>query len=313
MDYIDATTTGTLSPHILPSTLHLPFSSEDTLHSYEYLPVHVLITNKQFLQLINIPIQDQSQHFPSTKFSLWVDIPHGNITAHYDVNTLYLRITQDENHGSGNFTSQFRFCQEVNGQFCNIPTPFQPLVNPPSCITALYAKKTASISHRCSLQVRKSSDVSMPSQLAPNVWILTTAPSAVTTTITLICPGETMIFIKVKKPVHVLQLPTACCATSPHFHLPPRYETTYSEVNISLDMANLHMINISSLDLCIQQHLEKHQNESQLQHLASIPSVPIGQLYSHMAKGIQHITPFSPEESTGDTDSIWTLFSHIGV
>ena len=53
--------------------------------------------------------------------------------------------------------------------------------------------------------------------------------------------------------------------------------------------------------------------QSQLQHLASIPSVPVGQLYSHMAKGIQHITPFSPEESTGDTDLIWTLFSHMGV
>ena len=78
-------------------------------------------------------------------------------------------------------------------------------------------------------------------------------------------------------------------------------------------MANLYMINISSLDFCIWQHLEKHWNESQVQHLASIPSVPIGQLYSHMAKGIQHITPFSPEESTGDTDSIWTLFSHTGV
>ena len=78
-------------------------------------------------------------------------------------------------------------------------------------------------------------------------------------------------------------------------------------------MANLHMINISSLDFCIWQHFEQHWNESQLQHLASIPPVPVGQLYSHMAKGIQHITPFSPEESTGDTDSIWTLFSHTGV
>ena len=38
------------------------------------------------------------------------------------------------------------------------------------------------------------------------------------------------------------------------------------------------------------------------------------QLYKHMAKGIQHITPFtSTEESTGDTDSIWTLFSQTGV
>ena len=32
-----------------------------------------------------------------------------------------------------------------------------------------------------------------------------------------------------------------------------------------------------------------------------------------MAKGIQHITPFSPEESTGDKESIWTLFSHTGI
>ena len=78
-------------------------------------------------------------------------------------------------------------------------------------------------------------------------------------------------------------------------------------------MANLHMINISSLVFCIWQQLEKHWNESQLQHLASIPSVAVGQVYRHMATGIQHITPLSPEESTGNTDSIWTLFLHKGV
>ena len=53
MDYVNAATTGTLSPHILPiadlkqmlshieeslpSTMHLPVSSEDTLHFYRYL------------------------------------------------------------------------------------------------------------------------------------------------------------------------------------------------------------------------------------------------------------------------------------
>ena len=63
MDYIDAATTGTLSPHILPitdlkkmlshieetlsSTLHLPVSSKDTLHFYRYLHTYVLISNKQ--------------------------------------------------------------------------------------------------------------------------------------------------------------------------------------------------------------------------------------------------------------------------
>ena len=80
-----------------------------------------------------------------------------------------------------------------------------------------------------------------------------------------------------------------------------------------MDMANLNMINISSINVCIWQHLEKDKNESQLQHLASIPLIPVGQLYGHMAKGFQHVTPFSPEESTGESDSIWTLFLHTGV
>ena len=81
-------------------------------------------------------------------------------------------------------------------------------------------------------------------------------------------------------------------ATSPNFHLPPCYEGPSLEVNISLDMVNLNLINISSVNFYIWQHLEKHWNESQLLHLASIPSVPIGQLYHHMAKGFEHITPF---------------------
>ena len=100
----------------------------------------------------------------------------------------------------------------------------------------------------------------------------------------------------------------------PNFHLPPHYENSTLEVNLSLDMANLNMINISSLDFGIWQHLEKHQNKSQLQHLAIIPSVPVDQLYRHMVNGIQSITPFTlPEETTGDTASIWTLFSHTRV
>ena len=161
---------------------------------------------------------------------------------------------------------QFCICQEANGQFCNIHAPFQPLANPPSCITALYAKNTASISTRCSLQIRKTQNISIPSQIAPNVWILTTAPPAIITAIILICPGETMKFLTVEKPIHILQLSLACSATSPNFHLPPQYEHQSLVVNISLDMAHLNMVNISSIDFHICQHLSKHQNKTQLHH-----------------------------------------------
>ena len=102
MDYINAATSGTLSPHILPvmdlqkmllhveetipSMLHLPVSSDDTLHFYRYLHTHILIANKQFLLLIDVLIQDRSQQIMIYEvFTL--DIPHGNFTAHFNITT----------------------------------------------------------------------------------------------------------------------------------------------------------------------------------------------------------------------------------
>ena len=96
MDYINAATTGTLSPHILPiadlkqmlshieetlpTTMHLPVLSEYTLHTYRYLCTHVLIANRQFLLLIDVPIQDHMQQVSVYKI-FTLEIPHGNFTA----------------------------------------------------------------------------------------------------------------------------------------------------------------------------------------------------------------------------------------
>ena len=160
MDYVNAATSGTLSPHVLPIedhremlshidealplTMHIPVSSEDTLQFYKYLPTHVLIANKQFLLLIDIPIQDWTQQLALYKvFTL--DIPRGNFSACYDINTKYLGITQDETMAVEISEHQFHICRDANGQFCNIDAPLQPLANPPSCITTLYVKNTASI------------------------------------------------------------------------------------------------------------------------------------------------------------------------
>ena len=171
-----------------------------------------------------MPIQDRSQHITIHKI-LTLDIPHGNYSAHYDIDTKYLGVTKDATMAVELSTTQFWVCQEVNGQFCSITTPFQPLANPPSCIAALYAKSTADITSKCSLQIWKASDTNLPTQIAPDVWILTTPLTAPENTMTLICPEKAMETITIQKPVHILKLPMACSATSPNFYLPPRYET----------------------------------------------------------------------------------------
>ena len=143
------------------------------------------------------------------------------------------------------------------------------------------------------------------------MWSSTTPLSTPASTITLICPGKATTFITVRKPAHILRIPTACSSTSSNFHLPPRYQTSYLDVNISLDMANLHMINISVLDFHIWQYLKDHRNETQLQHLTTIPSIPVNKIYQHIINVTQHIIPFNTaDESTEDTDLIWTLFWH---
>ena len=93
MDYIDAATSGILSPHVLPvldlqrmlqhiadtlpMTLLLPIPPEDTLHFYRYLCIHVLIDKKEFLLLIDVPIQDGSRQIIIHQI-LALDIPQGN-------------------------------------------------------------------------------------------------------------------------------------------------------------------------------------------------------------------------------------------
>ena len=120
----------------------------------------------------------------------------------------------------------------------------------------------------------QTSVINLPTQITSDVWILTTPIAAPANTMTLICPEKTMETMLMQKPIHILKLPMACSATSPDFYLPPRYETPTLDVNISLNMANLYMINISAQDFCIWKHLGSNRSDMQLQHLTTIPLIP---------------------------------------
>ena len=118
--------------------------------------------------------------------------------------------------------------------------------------------------------------------------------------------------IPIQKPIHILKLHMACSATSSNFYLPRRYETPTLDVNISLNMANLHMLNISAQNFCIWQHLGSNRSDMQLQHLKTIPSILVHKIYQHLLNSTIPVMPFNTE-STGNTDSLRTLFTHLGI
>ena len=101
-------------------------------------------------------------------------------------------------------------------------------------------------------------------------------------------------------------------ASSAHFYLPPRYETPVLNVNVSLNMANLQMINITVLHFLIWQHLGNNQSDIQLQHLATIPSIPVHKVYQHLLNSSLQLTPFNTKPSE-DIGSLWSVFTHPGI
>ena len=77
-------------------------------------------------------------------------------------------------------------------------------------------------------------------------------------------------------------------------------------------MANLQVINITALHFHVWQHLGNNHSVTQLQHLVTIPSIPVHKVYQHLLNSSLHLTPFNMKPSE-DTDSLWNLFTHPGI
>ena len=102
MDYVDAATANVLSPntlsvedprnmlrHIeskLPPMMHPPISSDNTLHFYHYLSMHVLIADRQFLLLYSLMFPYKTEHNSSKYMKFSVPVQHENLPAEYKVN-----------------------------------------------------------------------------------------------------------------------------------------------------------------------------------------------------------------------------------
>ena len=194
-------------------------------------------------------------------------------------------------------TTQFQVCQEANGQFCSIATPFQPLANPPSCIAALYASEHSGYYFKMLIANMKSIRYKFanPDSTRCLDSYNTTCSSSKHHDIDMSQEGHGD-YHNTKTSTH-----TACSTTSSNFYLPPRYETLTLDVNVSLNMANLHMINISTQDFHIWQHLGSNRSDVQLQHLTTIPSIPVHKIYQQMLNNTSSIMPFDMNKDVNRT------------
>ena len=289
LEYIDTATTSTLRPHLipvpnlqkmlyqieseLPPNMHLPIPSSDPLHFYRYLRSRMLVEESQFLLLIDVPIQDRAQQIQIYKI---INLPvPGNYSMRYTMDNKYLGVTYDRTKVMDIPEDQFKLCKEANGQFCPFTTPLQPLTNPPSCVAVLYTKNSREINRLCELSTKTQPELYLPIPLTSNVWAIISSPFKQQPPVTVICPTKSTVSVQISPPIHVLRLEPGCCATSQHFHLPPKYEDTHMTMNLSIYNANLDIINISSALFRITQQILSVQQQETLEKLAALPPVPI--------------------------------------
>ena len=290
LEYIDTATTGTLTPHLipvpdlqkmlyqieseLPPNMHLPIPSSDPLHFYRYLQTHVLVEENQFLLLIDIPIQDRAQQIQIYQI-INLPVPVGNYSMRYTMDNKYVGVTYDRTKAMDIPEDQLKLCKEANGQFCPLTTPLQPLMNPPSCVAALYTKNSREIDRLCELTTKTQPELYLPIPLVSNVWAIISSPFKQQLPVTVICPTKPTMSIHISPPIHILRLEPTCSVTSQHFHLPPKYKDTHVTMNLSIYNANLDIINISSALFRITQHILSMQQQEMLERLAALPPVPI--------------------------------------
>ena len=191
------------------------------------------------------------------------------------MDTKYLGFTYDRTKAMDIPEEQFKLCKEANGQFCPLTTPLQPLMNPPSCVAALYTKNSREIDRLCELTTKTQPELYLPIPLALNVWAIISSPFKQQLPVTVICPTKPAMSIHISPPIHILTLEPTCSVTSQHFHLPPKYEDTHITMNLSIYNANLDIINISSALFRITQHIPSVQQQETLERLAALPLVPI--------------------------------------
>ena len=77
-------------------------------------------------------------------------------------------------------------------------------------------------------------------------------------------------------------------------------------------MANLQAVNLTALHFQVWQHMGKNHSETQLQHLATIPSIPVHKVYQHLLNNSLYLMPFNMKPSE-DMDTLWNLFTHPGI
>ena len=201
----------------LPSIMHLPISSDKTLHFYRYVKTHLLVAEEQFLLLIDVPIQDRAQQLKIYKiFNL--PVPHGDMSARYKINDKYIGITYDETQAEVITEQQYSSCLHANGQFCKGDVPFQALTNPSTCTVTQYAKNNKEIETEYLLSVFHTPPTFPPIVITSNLLIFISTPTKQGSAITMIFPDKATSSLQ--QPLHILKFPSSCSATSRHFHLP---------------------------------------------------------------------------------------------
>ena len=269
----------------------------------------MLVADRQFILLLDVPIQDRAQQLHIYEI-FHMPVPLGDASTKYEISGKYIGITYDETQVVINTEQQYSTCLHANGQCCKIDAPFQALTNLLTCIRALYTKNGQEIVVQCSLSIFYTPPTFPPIVIILNLWTFILTPTVQGSAITMICPDKATH----SSPFPYPEVTTSLSDTSRYFHLPLHYEDHMMTIHVSLNKANLDAIKISTPDLHIWQHFGNNWTTAHIQELADIPEIPVTHLYKYIIGHSELILSFEINRDTEEGPSLtWKLLTHPGT
>ena len=180
-------------------------------------------------------------------------------------------------------------------------------MNPPSCITALYAKNDQAIGKQCSLSISHMPHTFIPVTVTSNLWINPSKPDTLASTIMIICHDKATSTVPLHQPFYILSLSPYSSVAPRYFHLPLYYEDHIMMINVSLDTTNINAVNISTPYFRILQHFNSNWITPHLQKLANGPEALVAQLYKHIINTSEPVYSFTIMDDDEDQSLIWTV------
>ncbi len=275
---------------LLPPGFVLPYRFDNLIDFYRHVPVNIASHDSTVYLSLAIPVAPAQSLFHIYR-PVAVPMPSvvDNQVIEYNLEPGHLAVSQDRKSYMLLPDTAAQLCAVQGVQHCQFNLPKFDSQESPICLTAMFFRDQAQISHSCTIQRRVKPQVPVAEHLFDGTWLMF-APEPLYLDLNCLDSDRKLVrrhVLQVTAPVSLVEVPPACSASCKHFELPPHYHNESSE--IARESFHIDRMTLDSLQLFGNESIDAGWSASTepTPDAPLLPSLSPSDL-SHLAQQLQH-------------------------